>query len=53
MNHSNCFYNPDTNELVTNASNSFGFNREGFINVGCRKLAEALTTVSKEDRIKI
>lgn len=47
MPHTNTFYNPETNELITNRHFCF---QEGFESVGSRKIAEAMTAVKEEDR---
>ena len=48
INHTKTFYNAITNEIITSESNFS--HREGFECIGCKKIAEAMTTVTKEER---
>ena len=48
--HTYSYYNYKTNELITNRVTTY---REDFKSLGSRKVAEAFTSVSKEDRPKL
>lgn len=46
------FYNPKTNQILTGKSRNFTLNEDEY-NLGYKKIAEAFTSVSEEERKKL